>query len=104
MPVVPTTRPLRLAAALATAALIAAGLAGCSASGPGGCTPGASSGAGSDAVTASGRFGTQPKVHFGTPLHVTTTQVSTLIPGTGPGVVAGQEIVADLSILDSTTG
>jgi FKBP-type peptidyl-prolyl cis-trans isomerase 2 len=98
------TRPLRLAAVLASAALVAAGLAGCSAGGPGGCTPGAAAGAGSDSVTATGGFGTSPTVRFSTPLHVPTTQVSTLIPGSGDGVVEGQELVADLTILDGTTG
>ena len=100
----PLTRPLRLAAVLAAAALLSAGLAGCSASGPGGCTPGAAAGSGSDSVTASGRFGTTPKITFSTPLHVPSTQVSTLIPGSGAGIVPGQELVADLTILDGTTG
>ncbi|MGN6744189.1 MAG: FKBP-type peptidyl-prolyl cis-trans isomerase [Amnibacterium sp.] len=98
------TRPLRLAAALATAALLTAGLAGCSGTGPGGCTPGAAAGSGSDSVTASGAFGSAPTVRFGTPLHVASTEVSTLIPGSGAGVVEGQELVADLTILDGTTG
>jgi FKBP-type peptidyl-prolyl cis-trans isomerase 2 len=101
---VPLTRPLRLAGVLASVALVTAGLAGCAASGPGGCTPGATSGAGSDSVSASGRFGTTPTVRFDTPLHVPTTEVSTLIPGSGAGVVNGQELVADVTILDGTTG
>jgi peptidylprolyl isomerase len=101
---VPLTRPLRLAAVLASAALVTAGLAGCSSGGPGGCTPGATTGAGSDSVTASGAFGTQPKIRFDTPLHVSSTEVSTLIHGSGSGVVNGQELVADLTILDGTTG
>lgn len=98
------TRPLRLAAVLASAALVAAGLAGCSAEGSDDCTPGAVSGAGSEAVTAGGHFGTSPAVRFDTPLHVAKTEVSTLIPGSGAGVVEGQELVADLTILDGTTG
>src|SRR4051794_4319906 len=98
-------RPIRLAAALASAAMLAAGLTACSAGGgPGGCTPGASAGAGSESVTATGRFGTPPAVRFATPLHVTDTQVSSLIPGSGPGVVPNQEIIADLTILNGTTG
>jgi peptidylprolyl isomerase len=96
-------RPLRLAAAVTTAALLATGLAGCD-SIFGGCSPEATSGAASDSVTASGRFGTAPSVHFPTPLNASTTEVSTLIRGTGGAVAPNQEIVADITILDGTTG
>ncbi|HEV7623155.1 MAG TPA: FKBP-type peptidyl-prolyl cis-trans isomerase, partial [Amnibacterium sp.] len=76
---------------------------GCSDQDSGDCTP-AAAGAGSDSVTASGRFGTTPTIRFDTPLHVSSTQVSSLIPGSGDGVVNGQELIADLTILDGTTG
>jgi FKBP-type peptidyl-prolyl cis-trans isomerase 2 len=96
-------RPLRLAAAVATAALLGTGLTACSGL-AGGCTPQAGPGTASETVTASGRFGTRPAVHFPTPLHASTTQVSTLVPGSGDRIVPNQQIVADITILDGTTG
>src|SRR3954470_22831878 len=98
-------RALRLAAVLASTGMLAAGLTACSSGGgPGGCTPGASAGAGSDSVRATGPFGSAPSVRFPTPLHVTDTQVSSIRPGTGAGVVPNQEVIADLTILNGTTG
>ncbi|MDH2444640.1 FKBP-type peptidyl-prolyl cis-trans isomerase [Amnibacterium sp. CER49] len=96
---------LRLAASLATAVVLATGLAGCAAgAGASGCTPQATSGSGSDSVIASGPFGTAPAVRFATPLDVSTTQVTTLRPGSGAPVVPNQELLADVTILDGTTG
>lgn len=96
-------RPLvpRLAGALIAVALTAAGLTGCSAAG-GGCTPEASSGQASQAVSASGT--TKPAVRFATPQHASRTQVSTLRAGTGDPIVPTQEIVADFTIVNGTTG
>jgi peptidylprolyl isomerase len=92
----------RLAGGLIAVALTAAGLTGCSAAG-GGCTPEASSGQAAQAVSASGAK--KPVVRFATPQHAgSSTEVSTLRPGTGDPIVPSQEIVAELTILNGTTG
>jgi peptidylprolyl isomerase len=92
----------RLAGSVLAVALTAAGLAGCSAAGNGGCTPEARSGQASQAVNATGAK--KPKVTFATPQHASSTQVSTLKPGTGDPIRGTQEIVAEFTILNGTTG
>jgi peptidylprolyl isomerase len=92
----------RLAGSVLAVALAAAGLAGCSAAGNGGCTPEARSGQASQAVNATGAK--KPKVTFATPQHASSTQVSTLKPGTGDPIRGTQEIVAEFTILNGTTG
>lgn len=91
----------RLSGGLIAVALTAAGLTGCSAAG-GGCAPEASSGQASQAVTVSGA--PKPTVRFATPQHVSRTQVTPLKPGTGDPITGGQEIVAEFTILNATTG
>jgi peptidylprolyl isomerase len=96
-------RPLpRLAGGLIAVALTAAGLTGCAAGSGGDCTPEASSGQASDAVTATGT--TNPTVRVATPQHVSRTQVTSLKPGTGDPITSAQEIVADLTVMNATTG
>lgn len=99
-------RTARLLAGCAVLASVAAALTGCAggASGVAGCTPQAASGQASNAVRASGRFGTAPKVTFPTPTHVTTTQVSELLPGHGAPITAAQEVSTEITFLDATTG
>jgi peptidylprolyl isomerase len=101
MRAVPRRLVPRLAGGLIAVALTAAGLTGCSAAG-GGCTPEASSGQASQAVSASGAG--KPTVRFPTPQHVSRTQVTTLRPGTGDPIQGSQEIVADFTIMNATTG
>lgn len=100
--------PSRTARALASgvaALVLAAGLAGCSGSaGSGGCTPAATAGRASDAVTASGAAGVAPTVRFPTPSHVTRTQVSRLRSGSGSTIIRTQRILADVTIVNATTG
>ena len=91
----------RLAGGLISVALTAAGLTACSAAG-GGCRPEASSGEASQAVSASGA--PTPTVRFPTPQHVRSTQVTTLRPGTGDPIQGSQEVVADFTIMNATTG
>jgi hypothetical protein len=70
------------------------------------CNPAASSGAASSVVTATGRFGSAPKVEFPTPLFTKTTETSTLIAGKGSPIVTGQPVILDVTILngaDATT-
>lgn len=98
-------RPSRLVACIGTVLLAAVGLTGCASDpGSGGCTPQVGSGAASASVKASGGFGTAPSVTFDAPLHVQATQASTLIRGSGAPIVAAQQIVADITILNASTG
>jgi peptidylprolyl isomerase len=101
MRAVPRRLVPRLTGGLIAVALAAAGLTGCSAAG-GGCAPEASSGQASQAVSASGA--TKPTVRFATPQHVSHTQVTTLRPGSGDPIRGSQEVVADFTIMNATTG
>jgi peptidylprolyl isomerase len=95
----------RLAGGLVAVVLAGAGLTGCAAGAGGGdCRPQASSGEASESVTATGAVGTRPTVHFATPQHVARTQVSPLHPGAGAPIEPSQEIVAEFTILNATTG
>ena len=99
-----TRLALRLAGGAAAAVLIGAGLTGCASSaGVGGCGA-APSGVQSESITAAAKFGVAPKVTYPLPLHASRTEVSTLIPGSGDGITSQQDIVADLTILNGTTG
>jgi peptidylprolyl isomerase len=106
MRAVPRRLVPRLGGALIAVALTAAGLTGCAAGANGrsvdGCTPEATTGQAAQSVTATGAK--KPTVQFGTPQHVSTTQVATLRRGTGTPIEASQEIVADFTILNATTG
>lgn len=95
---------LRLTTAAVATVLTAVALTGCSAGAGGGCTPEASAGTGSESVRVSGSFGTAPTVSFAKPLHVQDTQVSTVIAGSGAPIQPAQQVVADVTFLDATTG
>jgi len=95
----------RLAGGLSAVALAVAGLTGCAAgAGRDGCTPPASSGEASQSVIVTGAAGAKPTVRFKTPQHAPSTQVTTLREGTGAPIVPSQEIVAEFTILNGTTG
>lgn len=96
--------PLRPAASAAAVLLTAAALTGCSAGGPAGCAPEAASGDAVSGVAVSGAFGARPQVSFPRPLHVQDTQAATVIAGSGAPIRPAQQVVADLTILDGTTG
>lgn len=99
-------RTARLLAGSVVVAALAAALTGCSgdAGSTGDCTPKAQSGTASQSVTATGRFGAAPTVRFPTPVHVDDTEVSRLIAGHGAPLSAGQEVSAEVTFLDGTTG
>lgn len=97
-------RPSRVVASAAATLLTAVALTGCAGGAGGGCDPLATSGTASTSVTVDGAFGTKPTVAFPSPLHVDRTQVSTDIPGTGAPISAAQQIVADVTFLNATTG
>ena len=89
-----------LIAAVAVAVLTS--LTGCaSAQGSNDCV---SSGAASSVVTATGKFGTAPKVTFPTPLYAHTTQKSQLIAGKGAPIQDGQPVAFYVTILNGRTG
>ena len=100
-----TRRLSRSAAALLVAVALTGGLVACSTGGASGsCTPAATAGEASETVTATEQFGTQPKVSFATPLRPKTTEVSTLIEGTGNPITEGQYVSTFLTILNGTDG
>lgn len=101
-----TRRLARTVAALLTAATLVTGLAACStgSASSASCDPGATAGSASDTVTATEQFGTQPTVSFPTPLRPDTTQVSTLIEGTGTPLGGGQYVSTFLTILNGSDG
>lgn len=99
-------RTSRFLAGCAVIAVCTAVLTGCAGS-PGsssGCTPEATAGQASMSVKATGAFGSAPTVTFDTPIRVSSTEVSTVIPGHGAPITAAQEVVADVTFLDATTG
>ena len=99
-------RTARLLAGCAVVASLAAALTGCAggASGVPGCTPLAQSGQASESVSATGRFESEPKVSFATPIHVSTTEVSTIRAGHGAPLSADQEVSTEVTFLNATTG
>jgi FKBP-type peptidyl-prolyl cis-trans isomerase len=96
---------VRKTTALIAALAVLASLTAC-ASGPGsnGCDPLVSSGDSSSVVTASGTFGTAPKVDFPTPLYTKTNEKSQLIAGKGAPIQDGQPVALDVTILDGANG
>lgn len=89
-----------LIAAVAVAVLTS--LTGCASSpGSSDCVP---SGGASSVVTASGKFGTAPKVEFPTPLYAKSTQKSQLIAGKGAPIQDGQPVAFYVTILNGRTG
>ena len=95
----------RVAACGATLALVAVALTGCATAGSSdGCTPRVTSGPASETISATGAFGSAPNVRFPNPMHVSDTEVSTVIPGHGAPLSGRQLVVADVTFLDGTTG
>ncbi|MBG6107927.1 FKBP-type peptidyl-prolyl cis-trans isomerase [Frigoribacterium sp. CG_9.8] len=69
-----------------------------------GCDRSLTSGAASSVVAATGKFGAAPKVTFPTPLYSATSQVSTIIAGTGAPIGAGQPVILEVTILNGANG
>jgi FKBP-type peptidyl-prolyl cis-trans isomerase len=94
---------LLTAAALAT--VLASSLTACAGMpGSGGCDPIYEPGSASELVTATGSFGTEPKVSFPTPLIADKPQVSTLIEGEGDPIPNRGTVDFDFSLSDGGTG
>ncbi|MET4782539.1 FKBP-type peptidyl-prolyl cis-trans isomerase [Glaciihabitans sp. UYNi722] len=96
---------MRKTTALIAALALLASLTAC-ASGPGsnGCDPLVSSGNASSAVTATGKFGTAPKVKFPTPLYTKSNEKTQVIAGKGAPIQDGQPVALDVTILNGTNG
>lgn len=94
----------RASAALITAALLVTGLSACSSGPAAGCSAPVSSGDASALISATGTFGSAPKVSIPTPVKTDTTQRSELIQGSGAVVHKNQKIIIDATILNGTTG
>ncbi|KQQ19753.1 hypothetical protein ASF48_12555 [Rathayibacter sp. Leaf299] len=96
---------MRRTTALIASIGIVAALAGCSASSPtADCDAPFSSGDSSSAVEASGDFGSQPDVTVPSPLKVSTSQVSTLIEGSGDPLEKGQLVTIDYTLVNGADG
>ncbi|OOB90559.1 FKBP-type peptidyl-prolyl cis-trans isomerase [Rathayibacter sp. VKM Ac-2630] len=96
---------MRRTTALIASIGIVAALAGCSASSPeSDCEAPFSSGDSSSAVEASGDFGSQPDVTVPSPLKVSTSQVSTLIEGSGDPLEKGQLVTIDYTLVNGADG
>ena len=101
---------MRKTTALIAAIAVIGGLTACS-SGPGadggsiaGCSPVVHSGTASAVITATGKFGSAPRVEFPTPLFTKATEASTLIAGKGAPILAGQPVILDVTILNGSNG
>ncbi len=81
-------------------------LSGCSAVGSAAasCQSPVRDGAAARLVTVTGKAGGAPTVNFPTPLKSTTTQRSEILPGTGVGLAAGQQVKLELSVYNGTSG
>lgn len=84
---------------------LAASLTACAASGsgatPSNCTP---AGAASQAVSATGAFGSEPKVSVPKGLTVDSTQVSVLERGDGRQIGKGTPALIEFTLVDGSTG
>ncbi|GAA4683708.1 FKBP-type peptidyl-prolyl cis-trans isomerase [Frondihabitans cladoniiphilus] len=97
---------MRKISALIVVAGLLASLTACStASAPGsaGCTTPASGNA-SSVVTATGKFGSAPKVKLPSPIVTSHTEVSTLIQGHGQILTDGTPALIKLALYSGTTG
>ncbi len=94
----------KLAGGLTVLVLTSVALTACSSGPAASSCAAAPSGIQSNSVTVTGKFGKAPDVTFATPMHVTTTQASTITAGTGDELNAQQDVVTDLIALDGTTG
>jgi len=90
--------------ALIVSVTLLASLTGCSFSSGSECTSEATSGDASKLITAQGDFGSAPTVSFGTPLYAKNTERTELLTGLGATVSEGNTVVADLTLLNGTTG
>ncbi|TFD73032.1 FKBP-type peptidyl-prolyl cis-trans isomerase [Cryobacterium fucosi] len=96
----------RAPALVATAALLMTVLSGCSISGTAAvsCQSPVTDGAAAKLVTVTGTAGSAPSVSFPTPLKSKTTQRTEILPGTGDGLVTGQQVKLELSVYNGTSG
>ncbi len=68
------------------------------------CTSTVQSGNASDVVTATGAFGSQPKVNFPTPIVTKKIERTELLPGKGPTVTDGDVVVIKYTAYNGATG
>ncbi|QHC66658.1 peptidylprolyl isomerase [Rathayibacter sp. VKM Ac-2759] len=96
---------MRRTVALIASIGIVAALTGCTASSSSAdCDAPFGSGDSSSAVAASGDFGTAPEVTVPTPLKASSSQVSTLIEGSGDRIEKGQLITLDYTLVNGADG
>ncbi|KQQ01302.1 MULTISPECIES: FKBP-type peptidyl-prolyl cis-trans isomerase [unclassified Rathayibacter] len=96
---------MRRTVALIASIGIVAALTGCTASSSSAdCDAPFGSGDSSSAVTATGDFGTAPEVTVPSPLNAPSTQVSTLIEGSGDPIEKGQLVSLDYTLVNGADG
>ncbi|MWV49893.1 peptidylprolyl isomerase [Rathayibacter sp. VKM Ac-2803] len=96
---------MRRTVALIASIGIVAALTGCTASSSSAdCDAPFGSGDSSSAVTATGDFGTAPDVTVPTPLNAGSSQVSTLIEGSGDPIEKGQLVSLDYTLVNGADG
>jgi peptidylprolyl isomerase len=89
---------------LLTAGVVLTALTGCAQAPGSDCESPVTSGDASNLIDASGALGSTPTVDFPTPLKTDTTQVSTLIEGSGPTITDNQLVQMSFSFFNGTTG
>jgi FKBP-type peptidyl-prolyl cis-trans isomerase len=94
----------RAFAVVVAAGLLAITLTGCSTDPNASCGKALSSGSASALISATGPFGSKPKVSFPTPIDTKTSERSILIHGSGSPVQKGQLIEIQYTLLDGQSG
>lgn len=97
---------MRKIAAIVVAAAFVASLAACSdlPAQVQGCTPNSTAGSASNAISASGKFGSDPKTHVPTPTVSSRIETSVLSKGSGMELGNGDVGVGQVTVYDGATG
>ena len=96
---------MRSLAALATTAVLAVSLVGCSSSAANSCTPLANSGGSAvDSIQVTASAGQAPTATFPSPLKATKAEVKVITPSEGQQILPGSAYSAELALYNGETG